>query len=153
MTADTFAPAELPWSATSGAVQLAFVLEGLAHNEQIVVSATRTEMKLSEVPGGAVLAFAYRFAANPALTTDDLLRQVPGFSLFRRSSSRVSNPTTQGVSLRGLGASGPSRAMVLEDGIPMVDPFGGWVYWDRIPRERTFQRGSGARRSVEPVRQ
>jgi outer membrane receptor protein involved in Fe transport len=23
---------------------------------------------------------------------------------------------------------------VLEDGIPMVDPFGGWVYWDRISR-------------------
>jgi len=66
---------------------------------------------------------------------DDALRQVPGFSVFRRSSSRVANPTTQGVSLRGLGASGPSRALVLEDGIPMVDPFGGWVYWDRIPRE------------------
>ncbi len=68
------------------------------------------------------------------MTLDDLLRQVPGFSLFRRSTSRVANPTTQGVSLRGLGASGPSRALVLEDGIPMVDPFGGWVYWDRIPR-------------------
>ena len=63
-----------------------------------------------------------------------LLRQVPGFSLFRRSSSRVANPTTQGVSLRGVGASGPSRATVLEDGVPLVDPFGGWVYWDRIPR-------------------
>ncbi|HEY4660181.1 MAG TPA: TonB-dependent receptor, partial [Terriglobales bacterium] len=61
-------------------------------------------------------------------------RQVPGFSLFRRSSSRVANPTTQGVSLRGLGASGPSRALVLEDGVPLVDPFGGWVFWDQIPR-------------------
>ena len=46
----------------------------------------------------------------------------------------MANPTTQGVSLRGLGASGPSRALVLEDGIPLVDPFGGWVYWDRVPR-------------------
>ena len=91
-------------------------------------------MKLSEVPGSAVLLSPSEINANPALTLDDLLRQVPGFSLFRRSSSRVANPTTQGVSLRGLGASGPSRAMVLEDGIPMVDPFGGWVYWDRIPR-------------------
>jgi iron complex outermembrane receptor protein len=95
---------------------------------------TGTEMKLSEVPGSTVLLSSAEIDANPALTTDDLLRQVPGFSLFRRSSSRVANPTTQGVSLRGLGASGPSRALVLEDGIPMADPFGGWVYWDRIPR-------------------
>jgi outer membrane receptor protein involved in Fe transport len=134
VTANSFAPAEQIWTATSGTVQLTFVLQGEAKREQIVVSATRTEMKLSEVPGGTVLLSAEDLDADPALTLDDLLRQVPGFSLFRRSSSRVSNPTTQGVSLRGLGASGPSRALVLEDGIPMVDPFGGWVYWDRIPR-------------------
>ncbi len=70
-----------------------------------------------------------------AQTVDDLLRQVPGFSNFRRSSSIVANPTAQGVSLRGAGASGASRTVVLADGIPMNDAFGGWVYWDRIPRE------------------
>jgi outer membrane receptor protein involved in Fe transport len=134
VAADSFAPAERPWTATSGTLQLVFVLKLQAQSEQVVVSATRTEMKLSEVPGSAVLLSPADINANPALTTDDILHQVPGFSLFRRSSSRVSNPTAQGVSLRGLGASGPSRALVLEDGIPMVDPFGGWVYWDRIPR-------------------
>ena len=70
-----------------------------------------------------------------AFRTDDILRQVPGFSLFRRTTSRAANPTTQGVSLRGLGASGASRALVLSDGFPLNDPFGGWVYWDRAPRE------------------
>jgi outer membrane receptor protein involved in Fe transport len=134
VTADDFAPTEQQWSASSDSVQLAFVLKPLGVSEQVVVSATRSELKLSEVPGSAVLLSQADVAANPALTTDDLLRQVPGFSLFRRSSSRVANPTTQGVSLRGLGASGPSRALALEDGIPLVDPFGGWVYWDRIPR-------------------
>lgn len=74
-----------------------------------------------------------QFAA--AQTIDDLLRQVPGFSNFRRSSSLVANPTTQGVSLRGAGASGASRTAVIADGIPLNDAFGGWVYWDRIPRE------------------
>jgi len=134
VTANSFAPAEQQWTATSETVQLTVVLRGLAQSEQVVVSATRSEMKLSEVPGSAVLFSPTDIDANPALTLDDLLRQVPGFSLFRRSSSRVANPTTQGVSLRGLGASGPSRALVLEDGVPMVDPFGGWVYWDRSPR-------------------
>jgi len=132
--ANGFAPAEKNWSAASDSVQLSFILRPLAATEHIVVSATRTEMKLSETPGSAVLLSTEDVAANPGLTLDDMLRQVPGFSLFRRASSRVSNPTTQGVSLRGLGASGPSRALVLEDGVPLVDPFGGWVYWDRVPR-------------------
>ena len=69
-----------------------------------------------------------------ALTIDDVLRQVPGFSLFRRSGSLSANPTSQGVSLRGVGANGASRAVVLVDGIPLNSPFGGWVYWNRLPR-------------------
>ena len=72
--------------------------------------------------------------ATAAFRTDDILRQVPGFSLFRRTTSRTANPTAQGVSLRGLGASGASRALVLSDGFPLNDPFGGWVYWNRVPR-------------------
>lgn len=72
-----------------------------------------------------------RIATSPAI--DDTLRQVPGFALFRRTGSREANPTSQGVSLRGIGASGASRALVLDDGIPLNDPFGGWIYWGRIP--------------------
>src|SRR5262249_33898794 len=123
---------ERTWSA-SNAAELTLTLRPAA-SERVVVSATRTEMKLSEIPGGAVQLSNEDIAANPAQNIDDLLRQVPGFSLFRRSSSRVANPTSQGVSLRGVGASGPSRALVLFDGVPFVDPFGGWVYWDRMPR-------------------
>jgi outer membrane receptor protein involved in Fe transport len=134
VVAKGFAPVEQEWSANSGSVRLTFVLRGLAQSESILVSASRSELKLSEVPGSAVQLSQTDLQANPALTLDDVLRQVPGFYLFRRSSSRTANPTTQGVSLRGLGASGPSRALVLEDGVPIVDPFGGWVYWDRVPR-------------------
>jgi outer membrane receptor protein involved in Fe transport len=132
VTAGGFSPAEQNWSAASGQIHLAFTLRPLGASEQVVVSATRTPMKLSETPGSAVLLTDEDIAANPALTIDDMLREIPGFNLFRRATSRVSNPTTQGASLRGLGASGPSRALVLEDGVPLVDPFGGWVYWDQI---------------------
>ena len=64
---------------------------------------------------------------------DDVLRQIPTFSLFRRTSSLAANPTAQGVSLRGIGPSGVSRTLVLLDDIPFNDPFGGWVYWTRVP--------------------
>ena len=73
-------------------------------------------------------------ALSGALTIDDVLRQTPGFSLFRRSGSLSANPTSQGVSLRGVGANGASRALVLLDGVPLTSPFGGWVYWNRLPR-------------------
>jgi outer membrane receptor protein involved in Fe transport len=59
---------------------------------------------------------------------------VPGFTLFRRTPSRGANPTTQGATFRGLAGSGASRALVLEDGVPLNDPFGGWIYWGRVPR-------------------
>jgi outer membrane receptor protein involved in Fe transport len=64
-----------------------------------------------------------------------VLRQIPTFSLFRRTSSLSSHPTAQGVSLRGIGPSGVSRTLVLVDGTPFNDPFGGWVYWTRVPLE------------------
>jgi outer membrane receptor protein involved in Fe transport len=70
-----------------------------------------------------------------SLALDDVLREAPGFTLYRRSGSLFANPTTQGVSLRGVGANGASRAAVLLDGIPLNDPFGGWVYWNQVPRE------------------
>ena len=66
------------------------------------------------------------------MNLDDRLRQVPGFSLFRRSSSLVANPTTQGISLRAIGSTGASRTLVLWDDVPVNDPFGGWVYWTRL---------------------
>ncbi len=71
---------------------------------------------------------------SPAITLDDTLRQIPSFSLFRRSSSLVAHPTTQGVSLRGIGPSGVSRTLVLLDGTPLNDPFGGWIYWSQLDK-------------------
>ncbi|MGB8674253.1 MAG: TonB-dependent receptor [Candidatus Acidiferrales bacterium] len=101
--------------------------------EQVIVTAARTATDINDAPSGDVQLSHDDLQATPALQLDDQLRQIPGFSLYRRSSSRTANPTTQGVSLRGLGANGASRALVLEDGVPINDPFGGWVYWDRIP--------------------
>ncbi len=77
--------------------------------------------------------------AVPGINLDDRLRQVPGFSLFRRSSGLTANPTTQGISLRGLGSTGASRTLVLWDGVPLNDPFGGWVYWTRVAPESVNQ--------------
>lgn len=129
-----FAAANQPWTANGARASVEVILQPLSAHEAVTVSATRTEVRLAETPGSTVLLSNTDVSSTPALRVDDVLRQVPGFSLFRRSDSRVANASNQGVSLRGLGGTAASRALVLEDGLPIVDAFGGWVYWDRVPR-------------------
>jgi outer membrane receptor protein involved in Fe transport len=65
----------------------------------------------------------------PSHELDQLLKDVPGVQLFRRSDSRSGHPTSQGVTLRALGGNASSRALLVLDGVPQSDPFGGWVNW------------------------
>jgi outer membrane cobalamin receptor len=107
-------------------------LRPVAVRETMTITATRTPQPVEGVPSAVVMISQKDLQRSPAVTLDDTLRQVPAFSLFRRSSSLVAHPTTQGVSLRGIGPSGVSRTLVLWDGIPLNDPFGGWVYWNQL---------------------
>ena len=102
--------------------------------DSVIVTASRGELPMSRSTQSVVVVGRDQQEMSPSQTVDDMLRKVPGFTLFRRSSSLVANPTSQGVSLRGVGPSGASRSVVLADGVPLTDPFGGWVYWGRVPR-------------------
>ncbi len=79
---------------------------------------------------------------------EDALANVAGFQQFRRSDSRSSNPTAQGVTLRALGGNASSRALVLLDGVPMIDPFFGHVPLSALAPERLgtarVTRGGGS---------
>jgi outer membrane receptor protein involved in Fe transport len=65
----------------------------------------------------------------PSHELDQLLKDIPGVQLFRRSDARSGHPTSQGVTLRALGGNASSRALLVLDGVPQADPFGGWVNW------------------------
>ncbi len=101
----------------------------------VVVTAERTPQAPAQVPYSLLHLSGEKLRATPAMTLDGALRSVPGFGLFRRSDSLTAHPTAQGTSLRGLGPSGASRSLVLLDGVPLNDPFGGWVAWSKVPRE------------------
>lgn len=103
--------------------------------EPLKQSITVTDRLSAEAPASIETLARPDIEAIPGVNLDDRLRMVPGFSLFRRSSSLAENPTAQGVSLRGLGSSGASRTLVLWDGIPVNSPFGGWIYWTRLAPE------------------
>ncbi len=131
-----FLPLQLPWNHEP---KLKLILhpqfESDYTSQHVLVTATRINTALEDSPADSVTISDEDLASTAPLALDDALREVPGFTLFRRSSSRTANPGTQGVSMRGVGASGASRALVLVDDIPLNDPFGGWVYWDRVVRE------------------
>src|SRR5262245_7960820 len=131
VTAAGFAPVSLSVGADAGRVGVVRLPAPLF--DTVVVTATRGAARLATPEATTVLTSA-ELLTSPAGSLDDVLRNTPGFSLFRRSSSRVSNPTTQGVTLRGVSGSGASRTLVLADGVPLNDPFGSWVYWNRIPQ-------------------
>jgi outer membrane receptor protein involved in Fe transport len=100
---------------------------------EVLITATRTPRRSRDSPASTTVLSRADIDRSPAKTSDELLRSVPSFGLFRRSSSVVADPSSQGVNLRGIGPSGVSRSLVLRDGIPMNDPFGGWVYWRSLP--------------------
>ncbi|HEX2854648.1 MAG TPA: TonB-dependent receptor [Opitutaceae bacterium] len=116
--------------------------------ESYVVTASRALQSPDHVPFSLKVFEGDALRSAPTATLDGALRSVPGFSLFRRSDSLTANPTAQGVSLRGLGPSGASRSLILLDGVPLNDPFGGWVAWTLVPRESLARaeivRGGGA---------
>src|SRR5499433_978830 len=134
VSADGFSVFSQRVSLNSPQATVNVTLETATVAETVTVTPARAELRLSAAPASVSVFDAKDVSNAAAQTFDDLLRQAPGFSVFRRSSSIVANPTTLGVSLRGAGASGASRTLVLSDGIPLNDAFGGWVYWDRIPR-------------------
>jgi outer membrane receptor protein involved in Fe transport len=119
----------------AGADHLEVVVVPAGLLETITVTPARNEERISNIPASINVIDASEIDNSPAVVADDVLRQIPTFSLFRRTSSLSSHPTAQGVSLRGIGPSGVSRTLVLVDGVPFNDPFGGWVYWTRVPLE------------------
>lgn len=108
-------------------------LQAAGHSEQVTVTAYRTPMGLLESPVTTRQLSEKRLDTTAAITLDGDLRQLPGVELFRRSSSLVANPSSQGMSLRGLGSTSASRTLITEDDVPLNDAFAGTIHWEEQP--------------------
>ena len=95
-----------------------------------------TGAALPAAPGAAaysgVTIDRARVTGTASGRVEDVLKDVAGLAAFRRSDSRAANPTSQGVTLRALGGNAASRALVLLDGVPLADPFAGYIPWSAI---------------------
>jgi len=132
--ASGFVPFARALSVSASPPTVEVVLRRAGFNEEVTVTASRRAERLGDSPASVAVLSREELLASASVALDEVLRHVPGFTLFRRTGSRAANPTTQGASLRGVGGSGAGRAVVLDDGIPLNDAFGGWVYWGRVPR-------------------
>jgi outer membrane receptor protein involved in Fe transport len=108
-------------------------LERTGVTEQITVTAYREPLGALESPVTTRTLSAVALSTTAALSLDDQVRQLPGVEMFRRSSSLVANPTSQGISVRGLGSTSASRTLVTQDDVPLNDPIGGWIHWEEQP--------------------
>src|SRR5687767_5760034 len=120
----------------------------LAQSDEIIVTGRGLDEGLGEAVYDVAIISRERLTSSASNRLEDVLRDVPGFQLFRRSDARSANPTSQGATLRALGGNASSRALLILDGVPQTDPFGGWISWpaydpQRLGRARVT-RGGGA---------
>jgi outer membrane receptor protein involved in Fe transport len=104
-----------------------------SQNEEVTVTAYRTPLGSLESPVSTRELSQSALNRSAAITLDGKLRQLPGVELYRRSSSLVANPSSQGLSLRALGSTAASRTLITEDDVPLNDPFAGWIHWQEQP--------------------
>jgi outer membrane receptor protein involved in Fe transport len=114
-------------------------LRPAANNEEVTVTAYRTPLGSLESPVSTRELSQHALNTSASVTLDGKLRQLPGVELFRRSSSLVANPSSQGLSLRALGSTSASRTLITEDDVPLNDPFADWIHWQEQP-ELSIQR-------------
>ncbi|MFM7376942.1 MAG: TonB-dependent receptor plug domain-containing protein [Erythrobacter sp.] len=103
--------------------------------EEIIVTGKGLDPALSTGIYATTTIERDAIVSSPSGRIEDVLRGVAGFQQFRRSDSRSSNPSAQGVTLRALGGNATSRALVLLDGVPLADPFFGYIPLSAIAPE------------------
>jgi outer membrane receptor protein involved in Fe transport len=108
-------------------------LNPASSNEQVTVTAYRTALDSLESPASTRDLSLTDLNTTASITLDGKMRQLPGVELYRRSSSLVANPSSQGLSLRALGSTAASRTLITEDDVPLNDPFAGWIHWQEEP--------------------
>ncbi len=103
--------------------------------DEIVVTGEGLEQALSIGAYAVTEIDREQIISSGSGRVEDVLENVAGFQQFRRSDSRSSNPSAQGVTLRALGGNATSRALVLLDGVPISDPFFGYIPLSSIAPE------------------
>ena len=97
--------------------------------DEIVISATRTENRISQIPGRVEVITPEKLQLTGSQSLDEVLTLLPGVQTAR-SFGLFSHKST--VSMRGVSGKEQARTLVLIDGIPVNKSDGGSVNWNLI---------------------
>jgi outer membrane receptor protein involved in Fe transport len=122
-----------PLAAQQAAPDTAKIARRRTSLDEITVTATRTDRTIRTLPANVAVITKESSRLSAAQNVPDLLRVLPGFTTRDHQSQIVASPARSAAAFRGLGTTSASRALVLLDGIPMNEPFAGWVHWPRVP--------------------
>ena len=116
--------------------------------DDIIVLGTGLDLPPGTPAYGATVIDRERLTNDASGRVEDVLADVAGFQQFRRSDSRSANPSAQGATLRALGGNASSRTLVLLDGVPIADPFFGYLPFNALVPDRLggirVTRGGGS---------
>jgi len=128
--------------------EVAYAQTELPSQSDIVVTGTALAPPPAAPAYDTTELTAERLASSASGRIEDALGAAAGLQQFRRSDSRSANPSAQGLTMRALGGNASSRTLVLLDGVPMADPFFGFIPLSAIAPERLAQarvtRGGGS---------
>ena len=97
--------------------------------DEVVISATRTENVVRDVPQRINILTSRKMQALPVQTVDDYLNYIPGVIVGKTFGIFSSKST---VTMRGLDGKEQGRVLVMLDGTPVNKADGGSVNWNLI---------------------
>jgi hypothetical protein len=136
-------------SAPAAGESIQITLQPAPFFEAVNVTSSRGDTPRADPTVTMTVISSSELLTSAAVTLDDALKMVPGFTLFRRTSSRTANPTAQGVALRGIGTEllvGARRRCAAQRCIRRL------IYWDKIPQVALIGRGSARQRATSMAR-
>ena len=102
--------------------------------DEVVVSATRSEMAVGDAPQNVSILTSKEIMDSPFDRVEDIVRQEAGIYNFRHFGLQR-NGIVSPLNMRGVGQN---RVLLLVDGVPQNDNFNNsiaWVAWGHIPKE------------------
>ena len=113
-------------NSTGNSVMLSHVQSDVT---EIYVDASRSSTKLESMPVFTTLITQEDIKKSPALTLDQLLRNISSVNLSG-APYYVSDPTGTSLKMRGLANA---KVLMMLDGIPIQDPFYSTIQWFKVP--------------------
>ena len=104
--------------------------------DEVIVSASRSDNRLSEIPGRINMISPERISSLAYQTIDEQLQFIPGVNVSR---SFGIFSTKSSVTMRGLSGNEQARTLVLLDGVPVNKADGGSVNWNLISTNQLEQ--------------